>query len=101
MIRREAVDQNLRATRSTARRQQSPILGVVLVAEKGLPTSITALGHMMRKRRDNHSWKSRHRPVNPSSLKHHCVLERIPRISSRELSKLSPELELELVPGTP
>ena len=53
MIRHEAVDQNLRATRATGHREQSPILGVVLVAKKGLLASITALGHMMRKPRDN------------------------------------------------
>jgi hypothetical protein len=44
MIRHEAVDQNLRATRSTGSRQQSPILSIVLVAEKALPASISALG---------------------------------------------------------
>ncbi len=73
MIRHEAVDKNLRATRSTGRREQSPILGVVLVAKEGLLASITALGHMMRQPRDNHSWKSRHRSVNPSSQKPHFV----------------------------
>jgi hypothetical protein len=73
MIRHEAVDKNLRATRSTGRREQSPILGVVLVAKEGLLASITALGHMMRQPRDNHSWKSRHRSVNPSSQKPYLV----------------------------
>jgi hypothetical protein len=53
--------------------QQSPIIGVVLVAKKGLLASITALGHMMRKPWDNHSWKSRHWSVNPSSQKPHSV----------------------------
>jgi hypothetical protein len=73
MIRDEAVDQNLRATGSRGRREQSPIFGIVLVAKKGLLSSIPALDHMMWKPRDNHFWTSRHRPVNPSSQKRHFV----------------------------
>jgi hypothetical protein len=94
MIRHEAVDQHLRATRATGRRQQSPILGVVLIAKKGPLASMTALFHMMWKPWDNHSWKSRHRSVNPSSRKPHFVFQPIRSILSRELGKLSPELQL-------
>jgi hypothetical protein len=79
MVRHQAVDESLRAARSTRRRQQSPLLGVVLVTKKGSLASMTALCQMMWNPRNNHSLKPCHRSLNPSPRNRRSVFSRNPR----------------------